>query len=97
VASFGFPREVKLIDPVTLRVTSTAAVGTSSTEFTTCSDGYPAMAESGGFLWVTNPVDGTISQIDVGSRRGVATVNVGKTPTGVAVAFGSVWVTVAGR
>jgi YVTN family beta-propeller protein len=97
IATAGSPGQLELLDPATLRVTATVPVGTTTEPHPatgTCQRPV-SMAEANGFLWVTNVDDGTISQVSLDSRSGAATIPVGKSPTGVAVGFGSVWVTVA--
>ena len=48
-----------------------------------------------GSVWVANSGDGTVSRIDPVSGRVIATIDVGGSPTGLAVADDGVWVTVA--
>jgi YVTN family beta-propeller protein len=46
------------------------------------------------WVWVANSGSGTVSRIDAGAERVVATVRIGPIPEGVAVGAGSVWVSV---
>lgn len=55
------------------------------------------VAAGAGALWVTNTGDGTVSRLDLGSRRVEATIPVDGEPTGVAVAGGFVWVSLQDR
>ena len=48
-------------------------------------------------VWVTDAVNGTVSKIMILGGQVSLPTDVGKTPTGVAVGLGSVWVTVNGR
>jgi len=50
------------------------------------------VAVGAGAIWVTNFGDGTVSRIDPQTNRVVATIPVGRGPTGVAVGEGAVWV-----
>src|SRR5262249_37210455 len=52
-----------------------------------------AMSPSGGFAYVTNRGDGTISVIEVATNTVVATASVGETPEGIAVGSGEIYVT----
>jgi DNA-binding beta-propeller fold protein YncE len=48
-------------------------------------------------VWVTDAVNGTVSKIMILGGQVSLPTDVGKTPTGIAVGLGSVWVTVNGR
>jgi hypothetical protein len=48
-------------------------------------------------VWVTDVVNGTVSKIMILGGQVSLPTAVGKTPTGIAVGLGSVWVTVDGR
>ena len=48
---------------------------------------------AGGFVWVPNSGDGTISKIDAASGSLVATIDIGATPAVVRLLFGDLWVT----
>ena len=75
---------VSRIDPTTNTVQQTIAVGKGPT----------AIAVGGGFVWVANSLDGTVSQIDPRTSGGqvVDKIAVGNGPTGVAYGLGGVWV-----
>jgi YVTN family beta-propeller protein len=47
-------------------------------------------------VWVANSGDGTVTRIDPSMNKVVATIRIGNVPTGVAVAYGRVWVTIQG-
>ncbi|HJV04531.1 MAG TPA: ABC transporter substrate-binding protein, partial [Actinomycetota bacterium] len=51
------------------------------------------VAVAGGFIWVTNTDDRTVSVIDPDAHRVVDTVVVGNAPAGIAAEGGRVWVT----
>jgi DNA-binding beta-propeller fold protein YncE len=48
-------------------------------------------------VWVTDAVNGTVSRVIALSGQASLPTDVGRTPTGVAVGLGSVWVTVEGK
>src|SRR5262249_4175486 len=54
-----------------------------------------AMARGGGFIWVTNSGDGTISQIDPQRGKVVHTYHLGNRPAGISYAGGHLWVSVS--
>jgi YVTN family beta-propeller protein len=88
VATDGLPAVVRLVDPSSGKVTATVPVGSTRHEAIW-------LVEENGSLWVTNADDGTISQVDLGSKRVVHAYDVGQIPTGIATGFGAVWVTVS--
>jgi YVTN family beta-propeller protein len=45
-------------------------------------------------VWVANSGDGTVSRIEPFTAIVVATIKLGKRPTGIAFAQGKVWITV---
>jgi YVTN family beta-propeller protein len=53
-----------------------------------------SMTYGNGILWVTGKVGGTIDRVIADANTVLEPIKVGQTPTGVAVGFGSVWVTV---
>jgi YVTN family beta-propeller protein len=57
-------------------------------------DAPRALAYGAGAVWVANGGDGTVSRLDPGSGEVQATIHVGNSPAGIAVAEGLVWVTV---
>ncbi len=54
------------------------------------------MAVGAGSVWVTNTGAGTISRIDQQTRAVVDTIEVGRSPVGIAVTDGAVWVANSG-
>jgi YVTN family beta-propeller protein len=89
----GLPAQVRSIDPGSLAVSATIPVGTTQNRSGASCD--PIFIATGGqFVWVTNGDDGTVSQIATGSNAVTNVVDVGKRPTGVALGFNSLWVTV---
>jgi streptogramin lyase len=52
------------------------------------------MSFGDGIVWLTGKRDGTLDRILVGGNTALDPINVGRTPTAVAVGYGSVWVTV---
>ena len=50
------------------------------------------LAIGAGRLWITNNLDGTVSQVDPNTNRAIGTIRVGREPTGVAVGYRAVWV-----
>jgi YVTN family beta-propeller protein len=91
VASYGLPAQVRLVDPLSGQVTVTVPVGT--TQGTPGSKSI-SMVEGRGSLWVANADEGTVSQVDLTSNVVVRALPIGKTPTGVALGFNSLWVAV---
>jgi YVTN family beta-propeller protein len=92
VASGGLPATISRLNPDSGKVEATIPVGRSVMHgacFTPIS-----LTATQGFVWVTNAGDGTVSQIATVANQVVNAYDVGKTPTGVAVGFGSAWVTV---
>jgi class 3 adenylate cyclase/DNA-binding beta-propeller fold protein YncE len=65
------------------RPTTTYPVGAGPTD----------IAVGGSFVWTANALDGTVSRIDVSSRR-TTTIAVGGTPSHVTFASGLIWVTI---
>jgi YVTN family beta-propeller protein len=54
--------------------------------------GPAGVTTGGGQVWVANQLDGTVSEVNPGAGRPVATIPVGIGPSAVAFGFGSVWV-----
>jgi YVTN family beta-propeller protein len=52
------------------------------------------MTFADGIIWVTGKLNGTIDRIVANGNTALVPIKVGQTPTGVAVGYGSVWVTV---
>jgi len=52
------------------------------------------IASGNGIIWVTGKVGGTIDRVVTVSNTVLQPIQVGQTPTGVVVAYGSVWVTI---
>jgi YVTN family beta-propeller protein len=84
---------VRSIDPGSLGVSATIPVGTTQNRTGASCDPI-SIATGGQFVWVTNADDGTVSQIAAASNAVLNVVDVGKRPTGVALGFNSLWVTV---
>jgi DNA-binding beta-propeller fold protein YncE len=59
--------------------------------------GAAGVAVAAGAVWVASSLDGTVSRIDLGSRRVVRTVDVCGGPHELAVGPGAVWVTTHAR
>jgi YVTN family beta-propeller protein len=74
---------VSVVDPTTLQAT-TIEVGR----------GPNGLAVGETWVWVAGSGDGTVSRIDPGPERVVATIGIGLIPESVAVGGGSVWVSV---
>jgi YVTN family beta-propeller protein len=53
-----------------------------------------SMTFADGIIWVTGKLNGTIDRILANGNTALVPISVGQTPTGVAVGYGSVWVTV---
>jgi hypothetical protein len=84
------PNSLGAIEPGGLELAAAIPVGNTPTE----------VAASDDWVWVVNSNDGagTISRIDVETRRRVSTFSVAGSPRNVVAAFGSLWVgTVEGR
>jgi YVTN family beta-propeller protein len=79
------------VDPGSGRVEATIPGGGSSEETQQL-----AMTFGNGIIWVTRKVDGSIDRILTVSSNAIEPIKVGQIPTGVAVGYGSVWVTVDG-
>jgi serine/threonine protein kinase/streptogramin lyase len=88
--------EVLKVDPATGRVEARVPGGGSpgGLQGTGTREAQLAIAVGDGIIWVTGKVDGSISRIVSVSGTALEPIKVGLTPTGVAVGFGSVWVTV---
>ncbi len=76
-----------IIDPARNEVIGQIAVGTRP----------GGIAFEGGYAWVTNTGDDTVSQIDLSMHAVVVRIDVGRAPKGIAVAEGSVWVANSGE
>jgi YVTN family beta-propeller protein len=89
----GTPGTVFQVDPQSGEVVSTIPAGGGRT-------GRINQPMSGAAddraVWVTDTLNGTVSQIVILSGQASSPVEVGKVPTGIAVGLGSVWVTVDG-
>jgi YVTN family beta-propeller protein len=89
----GLPAVVRSINGKDLTILSQIPVGnTANTTGASCDP--IAIVVGNGSAWVTNRTDGTISQIAVDSAAVANVVDVGKRPTGVALGFNALWVTV---
>jgi YVTN family beta-propeller protein len=90
--------QVERIDPATGKVEATVAGGGSpidcSTGNCTSDTSTLGIAEGQGIIWITNKVNGSISRILAAGTSPLREIATGQTPTGVAVGYGSVWVTV---
>jgi YVTN family beta-propeller protein len=73
---------VERVDPRTLERTRRIASG----------PGVWDVAFDGRYVWADNNADGTVVKIDPRSNRVVRRIGTGGAPTGLAVAFGSLWV-----
>jgi YVTN family beta-propeller protein len=96
VATFGTPGTVFRLEAVSGKVLDTIPAGGGSSEFQG-SKRAMRLAVDDRNVWVTDGVNGTISRIVIVSGRVLSPTDLGKSPTGVAVGLGSVWVTVDGR
>jgi peptide/nickel transport system substrate-binding protein len=54
------------------------------------------VASGGGFLWVSNELDGTVSRVATAAST-VDTIPVGPSPQGMAFAYGDMWVAIGGK
>jgi YVTN family beta-propeller protein len=89
----GLPAQVRSIDPESLAVSAPIPVGTTQNRSGASCD--PIFIATGGqFVWVTNADDGTVSQIATSSNAVANVLDVGKRPTGLALGFSSLWVTI---
>jgi hypothetical protein len=52
------------------------------------------MAYADGILWVTGKLTGTLDRVVTDGTSPLQPIRVGQIPTGVAVGYGSVWVSV---
>jgi YVTN family beta-propeller protein len=96
VATFGTPGAVLRLDAISGRVHDTIPAGGGAAEFP--GPGKPMrLAVDDRNVWVTDGVNGTISRIVIVSSQVLSPTDLGKSPTGVAVGLGSVWVSVDGR
>jgi streptogramin lyase len=88
--------EILKVDPATGRVEARLPGGGSpgGLRGTGTHDDLLSMAVGDGIVWVTSKVDGTISRVVSVSGTILEPINAGQTPTGVAVGYNSVWVTV---
>jgi YVTN family beta-propeller protein len=78
------------VDPLTVRVTETIALGKGF--------GYPPtleLAVGGGAIWVSNFEAGTLVRVDPKLGVVTATIRIGHHPFGVAFGANRVWVTVS--
>ena len=91
VARNGLPATIYRFSPESGAPEATIPVG--STEHGSCLTPI-SLTATHGFVWVTNADDGSVSQIAAVANQVEKVFDVGKTPTGVAVGFGSAWVTV---
>ena len=78
------PCTVAVIDLASNTVTGTITVGHAPYAV--------AVSPSGGFAYVTNRDDGTISQIDTSADLVIEEFDVGETPEGVSIGFGQIYV-----
>jgi len=76
------PNSVAVIDPQTNKVVATIPTGA----------GPEAVDVGGGFAWIANVDEKTLSQIDVRTRTLKQNIRLPATPTGLAYGFGAVWV-----
>jgi YVTN family beta-propeller protein len=85
--------EIVRVDPKTGRIEARVPGGGSpclcSSDTSTLS-----IAAGDGIIWVTNRIDGSISRVVASGPAALEPIKLGPTPTGVAVGFGSLWVTV---
>lgn len=89
-APSGPPAAVWRLDPVTARVTQTTTLGRVV--------GFPPtldIAFGEGALWVASYDAGTVTRLDPGTGRIVATIQIGGHPSGIAVGAKRIWVTVS--
>jgi YVTN family beta-propeller protein len=94
--------EVLKVDPGTGIVEARVAAGgsaggiASAIRDATFDDLVPIVAGNG-IIWVTNKLGGTIDRIVMAGVTRLGSLRTGSTPTGVAVGFDSLWVTVCSR
>jgi ABC-type branched-subunit amino acid transport system substrate-binding protein len=88
-SEFGATDRVSRVDPESTAITRTVRLpAPPGPPATTFSAGFPGIAVGAGAVWASNP-DGTVSRIDPGTGRIVATIEVeAKT---IAVGDGGVW------
>lgn len=95
------PGGILRVDPATGNLEATVPGGGTPEEFQSRNRG-PAGSQdvqlgltfADGIIWVTGKLNGTIDRIVANGNTALDPINVGQTPTGVAVGYGSVWVTV---
>jgi YVTN family beta-propeller protein len=90
------PGGILRVDPATGSIEATVPGGGTPEEFQSRSfqDVQLGMTFADGIIWVTGKLNGTIDRIVANGNSALQPINVGQTPTGVAVGYGSVWVTV---
>lgn len=89
-APFGQHAAVWRLDPATVRVTQTTPLGKVI--------GFPPTLEiafSEGAVWVASYDAGTVTRLDPATGNIVATIQIGRHPSGIAVGANRVWVTVS--
>jgi YVTN family beta-propeller protein len=89
--------EVLRIDPATGQIEERMPGGGALVDCTqNCSSEVSTVgiAAGEGIIWVTDKVNGSISRVVAISNTPLQPIEVGQTPTGIAVGYGSVWVTV---
>jgi hypothetical protein len=96
VATFGTPGTVFGFDAMSGVVMDTIAAGGGSPEFQGINRAM-RLAVDDRSVWVTDGVNGTVSRIVIVSSQVLSPTDLGKSPTGLAVGLGSIWVTVDGR
>jgi YVTN family beta-propeller protein len=92
----GTPGTVFQVDPQSGEVVSTIPAGGGTIGESPNFNQPISGAADDRAVWVTDTLNGTVSQIVILSGQASAPVEVGKVPTGIAIGLGSVWVTVDG-
>jgi YVTN family beta-propeller protein len=94
----GINGQIARVDPATGEVEATVLGGgvgvDCNTEPCTSDLGTLGIAAGGGIVWVTNKANGSISRVLISGTSAIEPIDIGQTPTGVALGYGSVWVTV---
>jgi hypothetical protein len=93
----GTPGTVLRIDPRSGAITATIAAGGAKCLTSDRSLRVVSIAAGPEGVWVTDNVNGTVSQIRLVDNSVLAPIRVGESPTGLALGLGSVWVIVDGE
>lgn len=97
-AACGTPGTVYRVDARTGEVLATISAGGAVCPYSSFVKGNRISVAAGTEgVWVTDAPNGTVSRIQTATNQVETPINVGDTPTAVAVGLGSVWVTVNGE